>query len=127
LFSFFFFDSQKGNSYLIELFGEGIFIELAPSSLKDGYHFPLKRSPTYTHWMNAWRDPSAYRQRLQDLNDKIYLHPVFVWWHTLAHRLINALSIDSGYSSAALRERIYIEIDEESERVVGGLLLYTVF
>jgi len=51
------------------------------------------------------------------------LHPVFVWWHTLAHRLINALSVDSGYSSAAIRERIYLKHTER--RSTGGILLYT--
>ncbi len=53
------------------------------------------------------------------------MHPVFVWWHTLAHRLINALSIDSGYSSAAVRERVYNDIDPGTGQAHGGILLYT--
>lgn len=110
----------------VELFGEGIFIELAPSALDKGYHFPLQKSRIYNTWFAAWRDPESYQQRLQDPNDRIYLHPIFVWWHTLAHRLINALSIDSGYSSAALRERIYFDIEEKSGQAIGGILLYTV-
>ena len=48
-----------------------------------------------------------------------------VWWHTLSHRLLRALSIDSGYSSAAIRERVYLRM-EPGGAARGGLLLYTV-
>src|SRR5581483_2718328 len=107
----------------VEHYGEGIFIDLAPDSLSNGKHFPLKRDQA---WFDAWRDPARYKQRMQpDSDDQDYLHPVFVWWHTLAHRLINALSIDSGYSSAAVRERVYVDIDSVSGRASGGVLLYT--
>jgi hypothetical protein len=106
----------------VELYGEGIFVDLAQQSLTAGNHFPLK----YDHmWMNAWRDPDRFHQRLQIAEGRDYLHPVFVWWHTLAHRFINALAIDSGYSSAAVRERVYIDIDRSSGEASGGVLLYT--
>lgn len=39
--------------------------------------------------------------------------------HTLAHALIARLSLDSGYSSSALRERLYVGPD------MAGLLIYT--
>jgi hypothetical protein len=107
----------------VEHFGEGIFIDLAPGFLTNGRHFPLKKDGS---WFGAWRNPEGYRQRVQYADDRDYLHPVFVWWHTLAHRLINAFSIDSGYSSAAVRERVYIDIDETSGEASGGILLYTV-
>lgn len=106
----------------VELYGEGIFIDLAPASLVAGRHFPLKNSQV---WFDAWREPAELHQRLQMEDDRDFLHPVFVWWHTLAHRLINALSIDSGYSSAAVRERVYIDIDEATEEARGAILLYT--
>ncbi|HZU00587.1 MAG TPA: DUF1998 domain-containing protein [Ktedonobacteraceae bacterium] len=117
-------DDQDNHWYPgTELYGEGLFVDLAPDSCVGGYHFPLNQDRT---WLSAWRDPLRYRQRIQVPSDEQdYLHPVFVWWHTLAHRLINALSIDSGYSSAAIRERIYIDIDEISGEASGGILLYT--
>ena len=43
--------------------------------------------------------------------------------NTFAHRLLYGLSIDSGYSSAAIRERIYFK--KIDGRVTGGILLYT--
>jgi Domain of unknown function (DUF1998) len=55
-----------------------------------------------------------------------HLHPVFVWWHTFSHRLITALALDCGYSSAALRERVFVEIDPASRQASGGVLIYTV-
>jgi hypothetical protein len=107
----------------VDLSGEGIFIDLAPSVYPDGYHFSLSNGQT---WLDASLNPERYHQRIQQDEDVDYLHPVFVWWHTFAHRLINALSIDSGYSSAAVRERIYIDIDSQSGNARGGILLYTV-
>ena len=107
----------------VELFGEGIFVDLAPSATPERQHFALTHA---NNWLSAWRSPESYHQRVQQDEDRDYLHPVFVWWHTFAHRLINALSIDSGYSSAAVRERVYIDINEQNGTASGGILLYTV-
>jgi hypothetical protein len=43
----------------------------------------------------------------------------------LSHRLINALAVDSGYSSASVRERVYVNIDPATGIATGGVLLYT--
>lgn len=50
-------------------------------------------------------------------------HPVFVWWHSLAHRIISAISLHSGYSPASIREMVYADTSSETPR--GGVLLYT--
>jgi hypothetical protein len=109
----------------VELFGEGIFIDLHPNSMSDEgeSHFSLvgEAAPL---WFNAWIDPESFEQNTQLLN-RSHLHPVFVWWHTLSHRLIKALAVDSGYSSAAVRERIFIDLDEKTGNATGGVLLYT--
>ena len=88
----------------VELFGEGIFIDL-----------PERSVPLSGPRIHAWRNVS---------DDRCPTDPVFVWWHTLSHRLLRALSIDSGYSSAAIRERVYLKTSEGGESE-GGLLLYT--
>ncbi len=119
-------DGQRNWYPGVELFGEGIFIDLAPDNQSNVpvNHFSLTGSAANT-WFDAWIDPGRYDPRfLPEIRDQF--HPVFVWWHTLAHRLINALSVDSGYSSAAVRERIYIDIDEDTGDASGGILLYTV-
>ncbi len=115
-----------GNRYWypgVELFGEGIFIDLDPS-INPHYHFPISGQAANT-WMDAWAHPELYSQNLPQPEDRDQLHPVFVWWHSLSHRLINALSVDSGYSSAAVRERVFVRIDENSGQASGGVLLYT--
>lgn len=119
-------DGQRDWYPGVELFGEGIYIDLAPDNQSNApvIHYPLSGSAANT-WFDAWIDPERYDPRfLPEIRDQF--HPVFIWWHTLAHRLINALSVDSGYSSAAVRERIYIDVDENTGDASGGILLYTV-
>lgn len=107
----------------VEMFGEGVFIDL------DVENHPTNRlqlsGSIQASWMEAWRNPQAYTNRTLVAEDRNQLHPVFVWWHTFAHRLINALSIDSGYSSAAIRERVFIDINPDTGEGNGGVLLYT--
>jgi len=111
----------------VQFLGEGVFIMLDEN---EGYHpsvkgnswelwyrcyFANREASTIYHNQNSiFRDPSAKEE----------LHPVFVWWHTLSHLLLRVLAIDSGYSSASIRERIYFESSEKGAR--GGIVLYTV-
>ena len=44
--------------------------------------------------------------------------PLFVWWHTLSHAIINSLALSCGYNSTSLNERIYIKDDN------AGILIY---
>lgn len=91
----------------VELFGEGIFIDMPQAPL-------------------TVRGPRAQAWQARHANDLLpRTHPVHVWWHTLAHRLLQAFSLDSGYSSAAIRERIYAMTDAAGV-TRGGMLLYTV-
>lgn len=92
----------------VEIRGEGVFIDLPPEEDLDLY-----RSEVAAPWLSEFENKRTY-----------LFHPVFVWWHTLSHRFISALSIDSGYSSASIRERVYIKADENG-RILGGVLLYT--
>ena len=56
------------------------------------------------------------------------LHPVFVWWHTFAHHLIRAIQQESGYSSAAIQERVYAypvrDVQTQQETWKGGIVLH---
>jgi hypothetical protein len=51
------------------------------------------------------------------------LGPRFVMLHTLGHLLINELIFACGYSSASLRERLYVSTAQGRE--MAGLLIYT--
>jgi hypothetical protein len=92
----------------VELFGEGIFIDL------DGVPAAL-----------AGPREQAWQQKLAADPTQTLNHPVHVWWHSLSHRLLTALSVDSGYSSTAIRERTYL-VSDSNGVPHGGILLYTV-
>ena len=49
--------------------------------------------------------------------------PRFTLLHTLSHLIVRQLSLDCGYSSAALRERIYCSAERGLE--MAGVLIYT--
>lgn len=93
----------------IELFGEGIFLDVEDSPLS------LEGSR-----IEEWK-----RRHDGSLPLDMKLHPVHVWWHSLAHRLLRALAVDSGYSSTAIRERTYFHLGDRGDPH-GGVLLYTV-
>ena len=93
----------------VELHGEGVFVDLSPNQV-----LSLKETTAKKNWLKAYKETNSP-----------FFHPLFVWYHTLSHRLITALSIDSGYSSASIRERVYLWKDPVNESVHGGALLYT--
>lgn len=74
------------------------------------------------HAHNDWKDMRSAKSnnRRPTLYDHIPTTASFVWLHTLAHAIIRALSLQSGYSSASLRERIYVDKDCRN----GGFLIY---
>jgi hypothetical protein len=100
----YYFDGNRKWFPGIEQIGEGIFIDLVKNN-------PAINSP-------EWESEYLKRKDLQ-------YHPIFVWWHSLSHRIITALSLDSGYSSAAIRENVYTVKDPKTGEVSGGVLLYT--
>ena len=53
--------------------------------------------------------------------ENIPARPMFVWYHTISHALIRALSQYGGYSSSSLRERVYVDRKFQN----GGILIYT--
>ena len=103
--------------------GEGLFIRLDEG---DGWQ-KLMKGNSHKEWIKSFSDPDPriYDHSLfmaGDNTPKDELHPVFVWWHTLAHLLIRSISEEAGYSSASIKERIYLENSDNRTR--GGILLY---
>lgn len=100
----------------VELFGEGLFCDYVDAQGRP--------SAIHVHGnaSDAWTTHSATASWAAE---PIHLDPAFVWMHTLSHRLMAALSLTSGYSSAAIRERIFVEPSDDGSRY-GGVLLYTV-
>ncbi|ADP84926.1 DUF1998 domain-containing protein [Pseudofrankia inefficax] len=97
--------------------GEGIYLELDRQRLKDWEQREavLARAGQITQ---RFGDVA----RLRGLRERT-ISPRFVLLHTLGHLLINELIYACGYSSASLRERLYVS--ESPERSMAGILIYT--
>ncbi|MBU8656170.1 DUF1998 domain-containing protein [Bacillus pumilus] len=99
----------------VEVHGEGIFIEFNQTTiskwLKENSELP-KRSEKFTSLYANWIENKGWEVR--DKKDVVY-----VMLHTFAHLLIKQLSLQSGYSSVAIKERIYCG------KNMAGILLYT--
>tara|TARA_B110000211_G_scaffold175907_1_gene198828 strand:- start:311 stop:1522 length:1212 start_codon:yes stop_codon:yes gene_type:complete len=115
----------------VEAQGEGILITF------DGDSTLSKVGPHWDKWQNKHTaylsNPPSNRFNFRGLRREpqtlvpleqhvIEAHPMFVWWHTLAHHLIRAIQQDTGYSSSAIRERVYAE--KVGGSWTGGILLY---
>ena len=103
-----------------EVRGEGIFIELR-EDLVDSWTTRVAGTPTM----------EALRMRLQKWRERRGMDGSEGWpgeryvlLHTLAHALILACSLESGYASAAIRERIYAR-EPGPGGAMAGILLYT--
>jgi len=92
----------------IEVYGEGIYFELEPGKVDE------------------WSRRPAVQERISILQsrsrDDMPLKASFVLIHTLTHLMINQLSLDCGYSSSSLRERIYVGESEGGESWAGALI-----
>lgn len=100
------------------VYGEGIFFELNERVFdswirKFGGDVFKRLNPLIEKYENL-----KERRRLKSRP----IGPRFILIHTLAHLLMNRLTYECGYSSASLRERLYVSDSEES---MSGLLIYT--
>jgi hypothetical protein len=103
----------------VEVRGEGIFLEFDSGALQ------------------AWESQDLVRERAERLDARRRaewiqrygtnaplpdpLTPRFLMIHTFAHALMRQLTLDCGYSSTALRERLYVGTDP----AMAGILIYT--
>lgn len=97
--------------------GEGIYLELDSESLM---RWEARGEVQARADLIAKRYFGVVNDRGGRLRD---ISPRMVMIHTLAHLLINELVFTCGYSSASLRERLYVS--RESGHEMAGLLIYT--
>ncbi|WP_082661287.1 MULTISPECIES: DUF1998 domain-containing protein [unclassified Rhodococcus (in: high G+C Gram-positive bacteria)] len=97
--------------------GEGLYIELNAQALSawEGREKVQERAALIGANFSASRHGQAGEVR--------NLNPRLILLHTMAHLLINELIYTCGYSSAALRERLYVSA--EPGREMSGVLIYT--
>lgn len=99
------------------VFGEGIFLTLNEQRLREWESLPgvQERVLPLVERYQALREARHLRDRRVGSR--------YVLLHTLAHLLINRLTFECGYSSAALRERLYVS--ENPAAPMAGILIYT--
>lgn len=100
-----------------KVFGEGIFIELDPTMVASWEARPevAERAALVEDRYGSARDGRRLRPREVTAR--------FLLLHTFAHLLINQLTFECGYSTAALRERLYVSSGEGEP--MAGVLIYT--
>jgi len=99
----------------IEIRGEGIFMEFNHEHLlKWEQHEEVQEraSKIQKSWVKYWME--RYKGEPSPV-----ITPRYLLVHTWAHALMSRLTLECGYSSASLRERLYISDD------MAGLLIYT--
>jgi len=101
----------------IEVRGEGIFIRFNEARLKVWAGNPIvldRAGRLNTAYATEWHE--RYGDERQPPRE---IRPELVLVHTFAHVLMRQISLDCGYSSASLRERLYVG------DAMRGLLIYT--
>lgn len=110
---------EEGNSWLpaYTVHGEGIFLELSPERLA---HWEAEEGVIRRALRLGQQFQRAQRRRALMARP---VSPRFVLLHTLAHLLMNRLTFECGYSSASLRERLYVS--DNPLAPMGAILIYT--
>ncbi len=96
--------------------GEGFLLEVDARKLAE-----WENRPDVANRAKAVSDRYQRVRMERGLRDRS-LSPRFVLVHTLSHLLINRLTYECGYSSAGLRERLYVAGGKHS---MAALLIYT--
>ena len=95
--------------------GEGLFIQFRREDIQNWLKTPQvqARQQILEKGFDLWKDEHG-------VSSRIFPGAAYIMLHSLAHLLITEISLECGYSSSAIRERIY-----GSERTGYGILLYT--
>lgn len=106
-------DSKERWLPAAELHGEGIFIEFNKNTLSSWLKNCVKDlSNKYEKHYNEFC-------RIKGWKVTVSRNAIYVLMHTFSHLLIKQMSMSSGYSSSAIREKIYFGEN------MSGILLYT--
>ena len=103
----------------VEVRGEGVFLAFDQDTLSrwEVQNVVEDRARSIHE---AWR--IEWRRRYGAGEPPLRVTPRFLLAHTFSHTLMRQLTLECGYSSAALRERLYVS---DGSNGMAGLLIYT--
>ena len=104
-----------------EIRGEGLFIRFRNDAIKmwvDATPKVVQRAAILNHRQHQIATVRGYKPNY-DITSRLLLV------HSFAHVLLRQISLDCGYSSSALRERLYISETIDDANVMNGVLIYT--
>ncbi len=99
------------------VFGEGVFLTLNEQRL-----LQWEAQPEIQNRVQPLVARYHTLRQARHLRDR-HIGPRYVLLHTISHLLMNRLTFECGYSSAALRERLYVS--ETPTAPMAGILIYT--
>jgi hypothetical protein len=105
----------------MKTFGEGIFIALNEEAIQE---WENKKVNIYEQNLNLTYNQYCDDRKIEKDNRR-FPGARYVLLHSLAHALMRQFSLDSGYSSSALRERIYARKVDDGKKNMAGILIYT--
>jgi hypothetical protein len=105
-----------------EVRGEGLFLEFREEALQAWLSEVTRRQHNrmFHEAHTQWR-----RMRRREFPEQGYPGPRYALLHSFAHALMRQLALESGYTAASIRERIYALEPEHEDGPMAGVLLYT--
>ncbi|GHO65080.1 hypothetical protein KSC_039720 [Ktedonobacter sp. SOSP1-52] len=105
-----------------EVRGEGIFIQFREEAIQRW----LEEARVQEHNQTFFTAHKRWRQA-RNIADAEANYPDirYVLLHTFSHALMRQLTLESGYTAASIRERIYAQGSDKDGSPMAGILLYT--
>lgn len=104
-----------------EIRGEGIFLRFRAEAIDDW----LTANPAVRSRVAKLEARSAAIARERGYDREYELTPRLLLVHSFAHALIRTISVDCGYSSSSLRERLFVSEARDAQPAMNGVLIYT--
>jgi hypothetical protein len=102
-----------------EVRGEGVFLHFSESAIQDWLEKTGSLDADFFEAHRRWRTARGLKP------DEGYPTLRYVLLHSLAHALIRQFSLECGYTTASIRERIYSRPAGTDQEPMAGILLYT--
>jgi hypothetical protein len=104
-----------------EIRGEGIFLRFSSEAIERW----METNPALQTRVGILDQRSAQVAAERGFQRDYRITARLLLVHSFAHALIRTISIDCGYSSSALRERLYVSEGDENTPPMHGVLIYT--